>query len=154
MLPFGIGFGEVVLILIVVLLVVGPDKLPTIAKTIGKGVRAARRAGNELRDAVQAEEIRRDVAESVRKWSSIDPIEDIELDEEGTYATADGTSDGTPDTAEAELQAQVANAPLTLSRSPLLDKRVDEILDPPDPSPEGPDSGTGSGDPEGPDELS
>lgn len=113
MLPFGIGFSEVLLILVVVLLVVGPDKLPSIAKTVGKGVRAARRAGNELRDAVQAEEIRREVAESVRKWTDPETIDDVEIDEHGTYAAADLTSLGTPDGAEsdkaADELAQAAN---------------------------------------------
>ncbi|MCA9541301.1 MAG: twin-arginine translocase TatA/TatE family subunit, partial [Myxococcales bacterium] len=52
MLPFGIGFSEVLIILVVLLLVVGPGKLPDIARTLGKGVRAARRAGQELRDAI------------------------------------------------------------------------------------------------------
>lgn len=77
MLPFGIGFSEVLLILVVVLLVVGPKKLPEIARTLGKGVRAARRAGQELRDAVQLDEIRRNVYDhTVRPWQQATDIED------------------------------------------------------------------------------
>jgi Tat protein translocase TatB subunit len=69
MIPFGIGFSEVLLILVVLLLVVGPQKLPEIARTLGKGVRVARRAGQELRDAVQLDEIRRNVYDhTVRPW--------------------------------------------------------------------------------------
>lgn len=77
MLPFGIGFSEVLLILVVVLLVVGPKKLPEIARTLGKGVRAARRAGQELRDAVQLDEIRRNVYDhTARPWQQAADIED------------------------------------------------------------------------------
>lgn len=77
MLPFGIGFSEVLLILVVLLLVVGPQKLPEIARNLGKGVRAARRAGQELRDAVQIDEIRRNVYDhTVRPWQQATDIED------------------------------------------------------------------------------
>jgi len=89
MLPFGIGFSEVLLILVVVLLVVGPQKLPEIARTLGKGVRMARRAGQELRDAIEVDEIRRSVYDNtVRPWQQAPDIEDAEVDDRGTYARA------------------------------------------------------------------
>lgn len=103
MLPFGIGFSEVLLILVVVLLVVGPQKLPEIARTLGKGVRAARRAGQELRDAVELDEIRRSVYDhTVRPWQQATDIEDAEV-ERGTLgraaaaATAARTAADAPD---------------------------------------------------------
>jgi Tat protein translocase TatB subunit len=52
---FGIGPWEVVLILIVALLVVGPEKIPGIARTLGRTVRAIRRASSELTTAVTRE---------------------------------------------------------------------------------------------------
>jgi sec-independent protein translocase protein TatB len=58
MLPFGIGFSELVLIAIVVLLVVGPSRLPDLAKTVGKGVRTIRKASGDLRDAIDVDEVR------------------------------------------------------------------------------------------------
>lgn len=45
---FGIGFPELILILIVVLIVVGPDKLPEVAGTIGRTVRKLKAASSEL----------------------------------------------------------------------------------------------------------
>ncbi len=79
MLPFGIGFSEVLLIMVVVLLVVGPNKLPEMARTLGKGMRAMRRAGDELRDAVQVEEIRRTMYEQpVQAWRDATRPEDVE----------------------------------------------------------------------------
>jgi sec-independent protein translocase protein TatA len=52
---FGIGPWEILLILIVALIVVGPGKLPGIARTMGRTVRAIRRASSELTSAVTRE---------------------------------------------------------------------------------------------------
>lgn len=49
---FGIGFTEFVLIVIVALIVIGPDKLPEIAKTLGKAFVEFKRAGEELKRTV------------------------------------------------------------------------------------------------------
>ena len=58
MLPFGIGFDEFLVIAIVVLLVVGPKKLPEVARGLGKGLRTVRRVGQQLRDQAEVDEIR------------------------------------------------------------------------------------------------
>ncbi len=64
---FGIGGPELVVILLVLLLFVGPDKLPAVVKTVGSGVRDLRRAANlaqhELRQSM--DELAREV-ESVK----------------------------------------------------------------------------------------
>jgi Tat protein translocase TatB subunit len=52
---FGIGPWEILLVLIVALIVVGPGRLPEIARTLGKTVRAIRRASAELTTAVTRE---------------------------------------------------------------------------------------------------
>ena len=52
---FGIGFGEVLLILIVALIIWGPKRLPEIARTLGKTMRALRRATYDLTSAVTKE---------------------------------------------------------------------------------------------------
>ena len=36
---FGLGFGELVLILLIALIFIGPKKLPELAKGLGKGIR-------------------------------------------------------------------------------------------------------------------
>ena len=45
---FGLGFGEIVLVLVVALLVLGPEKLPKLAKQLGRGMREFRRAASEF----------------------------------------------------------------------------------------------------------
>jgi sec-independent protein translocase protein TatA len=52
---FGIGFGEVILILIVALIIWGPKRLPEISRTLGKTVRALRKATYDLTSAVTKE---------------------------------------------------------------------------------------------------
>lgn len=65
----GLGFGEILVICVVLLLVVGPNKLPDIARTIGKGFRTIRRTSQELRDSLEVDEIRRALYEDpMRDW--------------------------------------------------------------------------------------
>lgn len=45
---FGIGPGELILILIIALIVFGPRKLPEIGATLGKAIREFRQASQEL----------------------------------------------------------------------------------------------------------
>jgi sec-independent protein translocase protein TatB len=52
---FGLSFGEIVIIAIIALLLLGPDKLPEAAKTLGKGLRDIRRATDDIKDQVERE---------------------------------------------------------------------------------------------------
>ena len=45
---FGIGFNEILIILIIALLVIGPKKLPEIARALGKGYREFRKSFEDL----------------------------------------------------------------------------------------------------------
>lgn len=49
---FGIGMPELVMILVVALLVLGPSRLPQVARTLGKGMREFRKASDDLRTAM------------------------------------------------------------------------------------------------------
>jgi Tat protein translocase TatB subunit len=49
---FGFGFSEVMVILIIALLVVGPKKLPEVAKMIGRGYAQFKRAFEDIKDTV------------------------------------------------------------------------------------------------------
>lgn len=53
---FGMGMSEMLIILVVALLVVGPDKLPNAARAIGKGIRDLRRHTLDLQDTIEADE--------------------------------------------------------------------------------------------------
>lgn len=51
----GIGMWEILLILVVALLVLGPNKLPGIARTLGKTVRALKKASSDLSTTITRE---------------------------------------------------------------------------------------------------
>jgi sec-independent protein translocase protein TatB len=53
---FGLGMGEIVVILIVALLVLGPTQLPDAAKHVGKAIRALRKQTRELQDTIDKDE--------------------------------------------------------------------------------------------------
>lgn len=61
---FGIGDTEFLLILIFAFLLFGPDKLPTLGKTLGKGIRQFREASNSVTKVVQ-DEVLAPVQESI-----------------------------------------------------------------------------------------
>lgn len=52
---FGLSFGELAIIAILALLLLGPDRLPDAAKTLAKGLRDLRRASDDLKDQIGAE---------------------------------------------------------------------------------------------------
>jgi Tat protein translocase TatB subunit len=51
---FGIGMTELMVVLVVALLVLGPKRLPEIARSLGRGMAEFRRASNELRSSLSA----------------------------------------------------------------------------------------------------
>ena len=106
MLPGGIGFWEILVILAVVLLVMGPAKIPEVARTLGKGIRAARRAGQEIRDAIDPDEYRR----QFRSWEMNHHIEDGQLDTAGQHEPAHQTEGPQAD------EASPPSVPGTVSR--------------------------------------
>lgn len=57
---FGIGFGELVVILVVLLIVVGPDRMPGLMRSAGKTLRQVRKATNDLRAQTGIDELLRD----------------------------------------------------------------------------------------------
>jgi len=52
---FGIGMPELLLILAIALIVIGPKKLPDIAKALGRGMAEFKRATDDLKNTLQEE---------------------------------------------------------------------------------------------------
>lgn len=52
---FGIGMPELVIILVIALVVIGPQKLPDMARSLGKGLAEFKRASNDFRRNVEEE---------------------------------------------------------------------------------------------------
>jgi sec-independent protein translocase protein TatB len=57
---FNIGIGELAIICIVLIIAVGPDKLPSMMKTLGKTVRTLRQASRDIRASTGIDELLRE----------------------------------------------------------------------------------------------
>jgi len=65
---FGIGFTELVVIFVVALLVLGPKRLPEVAKTLGKFYREIKSTVDEVKSAV-VEDTTKDLTEEKKdEW--------------------------------------------------------------------------------------
>jgi len=58
---FNLGMPELILILVVALIVMGPKKLPEMAKSLGKGLREFRKAADDLKDSIE-KDLREDIS--------------------------------------------------------------------------------------------
>ena len=70
---FGLSFGEIVIIAVLALLLLGPDRLPDAMKTLGKGMRDLRKATDDLKDQVERE-IYADDAKKVSRPALVPPV--------------------------------------------------------------------------------
>ena len=74
---FGIGMPELILILAVALIVLGPKRLPEIARTLGKGLAEFRRTTDELKEEIREveEEIEHPSSSTVSAEESPTPVQ-------------------------------------------------------------------------------
>ncbi|HEX4354482.1 MAG TPA: twin-arginine translocase TatA/TatE family subunit [Polyangiales bacterium] len=57
---FNIGFGELAVICIVLIIAVGPDRMPSMMKSLGKTLRTLRQASRDIRASTGIDELMRD----------------------------------------------------------------------------------------------
>ena len=77
---FGLSMTEILVVLVLGLVVLGPDKIPQVAKTLGKALREVRKASNLLRDAVMIEDAPVRPKPTVRTAPAADQAFDQEFD--------------------------------------------------------------------------
>ena len=66
---FDVGFAEIFLLSLIGLLVLGPERLPGVARTVGGFVRKARASWISLRNTIEAELAEADIAAPIKKTS-------------------------------------------------------------------------------------
>ena len=64
---FDVGFAELFLLALIGLLVLGPERLPGVARTVGGFVRKARASWISLRNTIQAELNEADITEPIKQ---------------------------------------------------------------------------------------
>jgi TatA/E family protein of Tat protein translocase len=97
---FGIGMPEMLLILAIALIVIGPKKLPDLAKSLGRAMREFKKATNEFKETMQIDnelsdvkkafdDINDDVKDAVDLKLSPEkkPVDSIQTNEEKSSET-------------------------------------------------------------------
>lgn len=64
---FGIGMPELIIILVIALIVIGPQKLPEIARSIGKGLAEFKRATEDIKRNIDEEDRAHEQKEALAK---------------------------------------------------------------------------------------
>jgi len=85
---FDIGFWELAVIGVVALLVVGPERLPGLARTIGLWVGRIRRYVATVKDDIEREVRADELKQMLAKTNDLNPLQDIVDETENTISTA------------------------------------------------------------------
>jgi Tat protein translocase TatB subunit len=92
---FGIGMPELIVIMVIALIVIGPKKLPDLARALGRGMAEFRKATQEIKDSLdldnEIQKVERDLADSVSGLDSTPEGEDrpVPSDEEPEFPAPD-----------------------------------------------------------------
>ncbi len=70
---FGIGMPELIVIMVIALIVIGPNKLPDLAKSLGKGLAEFKKASEDFQRNVQEEARKEEVEQLIKNKQAADP---------------------------------------------------------------------------------
>ena len=91
---FGIGMPEMLVILALALIVIGPKKLPDLAKSLGRAMREFKKATSEFKETIQLESELSDVKETFNGISDeVKGAVDLNLEPEKEKTDKTGSDD-------------------------------------------------------------
>jgi len=97
---FEVGFSEIALIAVVALLVLGPERLPGVARTVGALVRRARNSWQNVKGEIErelaAEDMKRSIHEVRRAADVGAEVRSAAADIEKSATSTGKPPDGTP----------------------------------------------------------
>ncbi|MDK9717884.1 MAG: TatA/E family twin arginine-targeting protein translocase [Trichlorobacter sp.] len=70
---FGIGMPELIVIMVIALIVIGPNKLPDLAKSLGKGLAEFKKASEDFQRNVQEEARKEEVDQLIKNKQAAEP---------------------------------------------------------------------------------
>ena len=109
---FGIGLPELIIIMVIALIVIGPSKLPELAKALGKGMAEFRKATQEIKESLDLDqdihEIKENFTDSI---SGYDRSVDLETDETESEDTQGVKSKDFDDVSEPYEMSEMESGP-------------------------------------------
>ncbi len=111
-----ISFGKLVLLALIVLIVLGPEKLPKVARTAGTIMRRVRQNWDSIRNEVERELALEDIRRSTR-----DAARQVEAVEKGIKSELNQWCEPLDDTITAVKSVQLANVQEKQQPSPPID---------------------------------
>ena len=83
---FGIGLPELIIIMVIALIIIGPKKLPDLARALGKGMAEFRKATQEIKESLDLDEdiqeVKKDLVDSISGLDTPIDLEEQESEEE------------------------------------------------------------------------
>jgi TatA/E family protein of Tat protein translocase len=83
---FGIGMPELIIILVIALIVIGPSKLPDLARALGRGMSEFKKATQDIKESLDMEEelkeVKNDIVDSVSGLDKVAEADSSEVQEE------------------------------------------------------------------------
>ena len=127
---FGIGMTEMLLIGALALIVLGPKKLPDLARSLGKGFAEFKRATNEFKNTIEvearAEEVRQ-TKEKLEKEGKLTPPEATAVPPDTVSPAAEMKSDEAAERIKSAKLAQTAYA----EEDAEIERQLEDELAPP-----------------------
>lgn len=95
----GIGMQEIIIILLVALVVIGPKRLPEVARTLGKGLAEFRKATEDLQESIRKDIQEEKHEEFVKKYPYLEDGDKTPetLHKEGERASGEPPVDREPE---------------------------------------------------------
>lgn len=117
---FDIGFSELALLFVVALIVVGPERLPGLARTVGRWVAKARRMVTDVKGEIEREIQVEEVKQAMRQQQGIAEIKQLAERVKSINSEVRG-----------EITDIVTPSPTVPPRSPTVSPGPDSPADPP-----------------------
>ncbi len=105
---FGLGIQEVIIILVVALLIIGPKKLPDLARSLGKALREFKGAADDFKQNLEIEPREltpRSNIKTVHETPAKEPAETVPENNDKTVKETDKEEDSAIET-DAEIEAE------------------------------------------------
>jgi len=121
---FGIGMPELILIAVVALIVLGPKRLPDLAKSMGRALREFKKATSELKETLQVDSEFSEVKKAFTEFES-DVNKTIQTEAGGADKPAVSAAPAAAPAAPAILPAETAPEPQAAEKLDELKKAFD-----------------------------